>query len=70
MRERELQRSWPHALARAAAVAVASGLLLGLAMWLLGRSWENGAFTGFFLSLVYVIMPRVVVRYEAWQERR
>ena len=52
MRERELGRSWPQALALAAAVSVGTGLLVGLVMWLIGGSWENGAFIGFFVSLV------------------
>jgi hypothetical protein len=70
VRERELRRSWPQALARAAAATVVCGLLVGLACWLLGTPFETGAVCGSFMTLMNTIMPRVVVRYEAWQERR
>lgn len=70
VRERELGRSWPQALARAAALTVVSGLLVGLACWLLGASFATGVVCGSFMALVDTIMPRVVVRYEAWRDRR
>jgi NhaP-type Na+/H+ and K+/H+ antiporter len=69
-RQRELGRSWPQALARAVGVAVVAAVVAGLATWLLGTWWINGAVVGFFGALASVLAPRVMVLREARQGRQ